>query len=151
MSLKSGVDPNFERQLKARRDGAAAHAGAIHEGLWEKDTWDMPAGFQGSLTDIETLGEAFSRERANQMFLTAIQDSQSPGVVGDSLITSAQVDYLACMERAFRMRHTMRRPRAALHAAARLAGHGTDRGTFIQCALEHVRSLIKRSGASRLV
>ena len=61
------------------------------------------------------------------------------------VVTTTQIDYLAIMERAFRARHTMSRPRAMLHAMGRKAGHGSNTGPLVRGVLEHVRGLVKQS------
>ena len=74
----------------------------------------------------------------------AISDADAPGVVGDLMTSSLQGDYLAMQERAFRARH-LSGVRRRLHAAARRAGHGDDKGLFKRGVLGYVESVLKQS------
>ena len=74
-----------------------------------------------------------------------MSDVKNPGTSGDLAVTTVQIDLLAAMERAWRMRHTMRRPRTFCHAMGRKNGHGDDSGPLVQCQLEYVRGLTKQS------
>ena len=99
----------------------------------------------GDLFDIEGMSDPFNRDEANEMFVEATKDGENSGVTGDLGSTTLQVDYLACMERAFRSRHTMRRPRTMAHMTGRRKGHGNERGVLTQMNLEFVRNMIKQS------
>ena len=142
---KAEVDPNFEGQIRRLRDRAKEEGQARENNT--QTQWLMPEkkDWDGDLFPIEGLSEPFIRDEANDKFEEATKDADSSGVVGDLIVTTLQVDYLACMERAFRCRHTMRRPRAMAHMTGRRKGHGEEKGTLTQAHLEYIRNLIKRS------
>src|SRR4051812_41559396 len=118
-TAKADVDPNLEAQVKALQTQAAASAPATLKG--EQAKWMMPEheDWQGDLTDWDELGTPFDRSASNEAFVEAVKDGKNPGTTGDLVVTTLQVDYLACMERAFKARHTMSRPRALAHAMGR--------------------------------
>lgn len=150
---KAKVDANFEEQIRQFRKRAKEEAQARENNTqtqWlmpkkkpggEGDEWD------GDLFPIEGLSKPFVRDEANDKFEEATKSADDSGVVGDLIVTTLQVDYLACAERAFRCRHTMRRPRAMAHMTGRRKGHGTEKGTLTQVYLEYIRNLLKRSQA----
>lgn len=139
------IDPVFQKQLKSLQTQAAAEATARLAA--NQTQWMMPEKYDwaGSLTDIEGLSSPFSRKYSNDKFVDAVKDPKNPGTVGDLIVTTTQIDYLAAMERAFRVRHGSGRVRAMLHATARKKGQGQDGGSIVQCPLEHVRAVVKQS------
>ena len=139
------VDPVFQKQLKTLQTQAAAEADARLTG--SQTQWMMPEKYEwsGDLTAIEDLSKPFSRKYSNDKALDAIKDPSKPGTVGDLIVTSTQIDYLAVMERAFRVRHGSGRIRMLLQANARRQGQGQDGGSLVQCPLEYVRALVKQS------
>jgi hypothetical protein len=150
---KAEVDPNFEEQIRRIRDRAKEEGEARENN--EQTQWLMPnkqpggvdIEWSGDLFDCEDLSTPFLRDGANDKFEEATKDAEDSGVTGDLIITTLQVDYLACMERAFRCRHTMRRPRAMAHMTGRRKGHGDEKGTLTQVNLEYIRNLLKRAQA----
>lgn len=151
-SSKAEVDTNFEAQLKRLQK----HAEEDHTArkMADQSKWYRPddsatgdAGWDGDLFDLEGMGRVYTRKEANDMFLDATKDPKAPGVTGDLIVTTTMVDYLALMERAFRSRHSMRRPRAVLHAMGRKFGHGHDNGVFIQAGLEYIRGVLQQAKA----
>ncbi len=144
-SAVADVDPVFQKQLKSLQAQASAEASARLIG--SQTQWMMPEKYdwKGSLTDIEGIASPFSRQYSNDKFVDAIKDPKKPGTVGDLIVTTTQIDYLATMERAFRVRHGSGRVRAILQANARKTGQGKDGGSIIQCPLEHVRAIVKQS------
>ena len=144
-AAKSDIATNFETQLKTVQAQADAEQRARRRG--EQSVWMMPAanGWNGNLFDFAGLARPFDRSQANAWFVDALKDAGNAGTVGDMIVTTTQIDYLAIMERSFRMRHTMRRPRAILHMLARKAGHGHNNGPLVQAALEYVRGLVKQN------
>ena len=140
----SETDPVFEDQIKEIRAKAKAEGEALPN--TGQSAWMIPKLFDwaGDMFDIEGMAEAFKRDKANEQFKEATTDPNSPGVTGDLVVTTLQVSYLQAMERAFRCRHTQRRPRAVLHAMARKRGHGNNEGTLTQ-TLEYVRRLMQES------
>jgi hypothetical protein len=140
----SETDPFFEGLLKKLR--------SLNEKAWEalsnaqQSAWLMPdlKEWSGDLFDIEGIAEAFKRDKANEQFNDATTDAKSPGVTGDLIVTTLQIAYMEAAERAFRCRHTVRRPRAVMQAMGRLKGHGNNQGTLIQ-TLEYIRRLMQES------
>lgn len=155
------VDDNFEKRVTdvmfgARETGAAlSQSGAT--------SWVMPepaalrnaqqeAGespddlmWNGSLFDLENIGISFNRDDLSERFQESVTDAENPGVSGDLISATAQIDYLGTMERAFRARHTMRRPRAMAHAAGRMLGHGHPSGVLATTALDYVTDIVKQA------
>jgi hypothetical protein len=153
-TVKSKVDQNFETQIRQLRTRAEKQCEAYEK--TGQTQWTMPEKqppgddaeeWDGDLFGIEGLSKPFIRTEANDDFEEAVKDADAPGVAGDLIITTLQADYMATMERAFRSRHTMRRPRTMAHMTARLKGHGSERGTLTQAHLEYVRNLIERAKA----
>ena len=146
---KAQIDPNFEKQIRRLRERAKEEAEAREGG--NQTQWLMPeleGEWEGDLFDIEGISESFARDSANDDFEDAVKDAEDSGVVGDLIACTLRVDYMAAMERAFRSRHTMRRPRAFAHMTGRKKGHGNDRGVLTQTTLEFVRNTIKQSQAT---
>lgn len=142
---KADVDPNFETQVKELQ---SQNKDLVDPALTGGQTkWLMPrdADWSGDLFDWDGMHKPFNRDASNQAFRDAIKDAKSPGTTGDLVVTTTQIDILAIMERAFRSRHTMSRPRAFAHAMGRRKGHGSDKGPLVQCQLEFVRGLVKES------
>lgn len=142
---RSEVDPVFETQIRALRASCDRLARAILEG--GRSRWMLPdlLGWSGDLTDLEGMAKPFSREAANRQFVDAIADPANPGTTADLIATTTQIDYLACLERAFRNRYATPRNRAMLHAAGRLAGQAHESGVLTVCCLEYVRRLVRQA------
>ncbi len=145
-SAKADVDENFEKQIKQLQKLADEEYTARTTG--DRQKWMRPDEWEGDLFDIEGISESFARDSANDDFEDAVKDAEDSGVVGDLIACTLRVDYMAAMERAFRSRHTMRRPRAFAHMTGRKKGHGNDRGVLTQTTLEFVRNTIKQSQAT---
>lgn len=145
---KVNIDPVFEDQVRNLQQKAAAEAAARLAG--GQVPWMTPKlgegedDYDGDLFDFEGMAQPFNREGPNQQAVEAMT-AENPGVSGDFILASIQVDYLACMERAYRMRHTMRRPRALAHTTARKRGHGHERGPLVQSVLEYARGVEKHA------
>ena len=137
----SETDPVFENQIKKLRARAKDEGEALPN--TEQSSWMTPelGDYDGDPFNVEGIADAFNRDKANEQFKEAVTDAESPGVTGDLVITTLEVSYLEIMERAYRCRHTMRRPRAVLQACARKRGHGNDRGALTQ-TLAYVRNLM---------
>ena len=136
------VDPVFEQQLNALRRLFASMAEAVFEG--KQPTWMMPAalGWGGDLSDLVGMNKMFDRSKATEQFIAAISDPTNPGTTADLIAATTMIDWLSCMERAFRSRHTMPRNRALLHAANRMRGHGSEQGALITSCLEYLRRVV---------
>lgn len=138
------MDPNFEKRLrdlqqaaKAEYEGQSSGAGTTH--------WFRPQEWTGDVFKLEALHEPFDRKKANEDYQKAVKDPEAPGTTGDVVATTTMIDYLAAMEAAFRVRHTMRRPRAMAHMLGRKRGHGSEKGPLIQCGVEYLRGVLKQS------
>lgn len=142
-SAKATMDPNFDKRMRELKENAKQEYEERSQGNQVK--LFRPKGWNGDLFDVEGLSTPFLRDKANQDFVEAVKDAQSPGTTGDLVATTTMIDELAMMEAAFRSRHTMRRPRAVAHMLARKRGHGDDKGPFIQLGLEYVRGLLEQS------
>jgi len=145
---KADVDTEvFEPIIRRLRERAKEEAEARTKN--NQTQWLMPEmeNWDGNLFNIEGLSDPFKRDKLGEMFDDATKDGDDSGAVGDLQAITLQTDWLACMERAFRARHTMRRPRAMAHMTGRRRGHGNDRGVLTQCVLEYVRNVVKSTQA----
>lgn len=149
---KSDIDPNFKKQLTKMRQLAEKESTDRVKG--EQIKWMMPdkGEWDGDLTDLEGISKAFKRDKANEDFIKACNPS-SPGVTGDGVATTTQIDVLSAMERAFRMRHTMSFPRAIAHMVARRGkgqagkrGHGGSKGVFAMTQ-DYISGVLKQAGS----
>lgn len=140
------MDPNFEKQLRRlKAAAAAAYAGGSTGGQVPNYT---PVGWNGDPFDYAGLGVPFSRAAANDGMVKAMADAANPGTTGDVVAGAVMVNELAVMERAFRVRHTLRRCRATAHALGRKRGQGADTGPFVQLGVEYVRGILKQAKTS---
>lgn len=139
---KADLDPNFEKRFRDLKTHAAA--AAVAGGTGGQVLWFRPAGWNGDPADIEGLSVPFSREKANEAAVAAVKDVSAPGTTADTAVTTLMIDTLACMERAFRVRHTLRRPRAMAQAIGRQRGHGSDTGPLVQCGIEFARGIVNQ-------
>lgn len=137
---KVDVDPNFERQLRQLKTDSGANGDALQAN--GQGQWFRPDGWNGDVFDYDGMSVPFDRSKANEDFVAAISNPDSPGTTGDMIAATTQIDYLACMERAFRVRHAMPFPRMMLHAAGAMKGNGSDQGVFMLCGVEYVRRLV---------
>lgn len=139
------VDPNFELQVRALRAAFGSLADATLTG--GQPRWMTPEllGWSGDTEDREGMSAPFARDQANAQFVEAVADPLEPGTTADLVAATTMIDWLACMERAYRARHTMPRNRAALHAASRYAGHASEQGALTTCALEYVRRIVRQA------
>lgn len=142
---KVDMDPNFEARLRELRAHAAAETAQRSQG--DPVPWNRPAPATSSLFRFQALETAFRRTAANQQCVDAVKDPKAPGTTGDIVAGTTMIEALACLERAYRMRHTMRRPRAVAHAASRLRGHGDPNGAFGRNGVEYVRQILKQARA----
>lgn len=144
MPSVSSIQPSFEQAIQAiqqaARDEATAHSNGAAHG------WMIPPkqDWSGDLSDLEGMSSVFDRSSLNATYAQALAIPAASSD-GDTVVTQQQVDYLAVMERAFRMRHTMRRPRALAHATARRTGHSNPRGPFGLAVLEYLRRSLQNA------
>lgn len=141
------VDPVFEKQIKALQQAFKTAAEAVLEG--KQPGWMTPEklGWDGDLSNLVGMALMFDRSTATNQFAEAISDPAEPGTTADLIAATTMIDWLACMERAYRSRHTMPRNRAMLHAANRMSGHGNDNGALVVSCLEYLRRIV--AGAKR--
>lgn len=137
------MDPVYEKLFRAIQKHAAANGVADSQG--GRAAYFRPPGWAGDPHDYAALAEAFSRDKANQHLVDAIKDHLHPGTTGDVVACSIMINMLSVMGRAFAVRHTMRRCRAAAHAAGRKIGHGSDKGVPVQLGIEYVRAVLRRA------
>lgn len=134
---------NFSRRLQELREVARLEYEGRRSGGQVR--WFRPDGWDGDLFNFVGMHAPFSRDDANQQYLDAVKDPANPGTTGDVVAATTQIDFLACLERAFRVRHTLRRPRAMAHMMGRMAGHASEHGPLVQCGLEYVRAVLKQA------
>lgn len=140
---KAQIDPNFEKRVRdLQRAAQAEYDGRSGTGQVQ---WLRPTGLTGGLFDLEGLHVPFNRDAANKDYLEAVKNPDQPGTTGDVVATTTMIDSLAAMERAYRSRHTLRRPRAMALMLGRKRGHGNERGAVTQGFLEYVRSLMRQA------
>lgn len=139
---KVDVDPVFERMMEMLRDTAEKTANAISEGT--APSWHMPKDWPGNLDDWEAITKAFDRSKLNELTAKAQSDASSPGVTGDLIMGTLQIDYLAAAARAFHARYASKPRRLAL-TTARLKGQGQQEGVFKGSILQFIRALAVRS------
>lgn len=140
---KSDVDPNFEKQLRKLKTDSQTNGDALQQN--EQTQWFRPEGWNGDVWDYDGMHEPFDRQKANSDFVQAIANPNSPGTSGDLIVATTQIDYLACLERAFRVRHAMPAPRLMMHAAGTMKGNGNDQGVFSLCGIEYIRRLVREA------
>jgi hypothetical protein len=121
------VSPRFVASLSAMIDHAVAQCShAVNGGrpAWfrgQQSTWS------GEVLDVDAIASAFDRSSIGEAYSEAVAGG---GTVGAAASSKMQSDYLAMMERSFRMRH-LSPVRSALHAATRRLGHSdTNRGVI---------------------
>jgi hypothetical protein len=142
---KVDVDPNFEMRVRDLQQQAASAAPALTNG--NQVQWFRPGDWKGDVFDYEGFKEPFTTEDAENGFVDANKDPNNPGTTGDLITAITQIDYMDCMERAFRARNAYPLPRAMALMAGRKTGHGDPKGTFIETATEYVRRLAKQAKA----
>jgi hypothetical protein len=109
--------------------------------------WQRPdtTAWQGDPLDIPGIAKAFDRGDLNADYEQAIADGKNPGTTGDVAAIKTQVDYVACLERAYRARQATP-VRCLVHAGARRTGHGHARGVLLGGVVGYVESSIKAGG-----
>ena len=100
------------------------------------------------VAELENMSGPFSRQDIFDEFsevLSPATKQAPPGTVGDIIAATTMAETLSVMERALRMRHTMRRIRATCHVIGRKKAHSSDTGPFTQNNVEYLRGLLKQS------
>lgn len=100
---KSKYDKTLERQVeKLVEDNKSISDATLQYGsgrVWIHGSNDY------ELTDISGLKEPFKREDLQANYAEVMND-EDPGTAADKVAIKFQSDYLAAMERAYRLRHT---------------------------------------------
>lgn len=143
---KVNMDKTYEKQLRNRKVASKLEAETKKIAVASK--WDRPSNWSGDTSDYNSIHEAYSRQQANDELVQAISDPQAPGTTGDVVAASIMINRLSIMERAFKVRHTMRRCRATAHMLGRKQGHGSDSGPYGVLGIEYVRSVLRQSKQS---
>ncbi len=127
------LHPVFLDRVGELRDQAAAIADP--PGEEEADhgyrDWQIPGGSAAPL-DIVGMIPAFDRSAINANYRQALGEEDAGatiGTAGDAIALKRQIDYVACLERAYRARHASA-IRCRRHAQGRRAGHGHVQGVF---------------------
>lgn len=142
-SSKVGVDPKFRARLKELKKQAEDEKEKRSRG--DQVKWFRPEGWNGDIFDYEGMHEPFDRQQANSEGVQAISNPKAPGTTGDVVAATLQIETLACMERSFRVRMTMRRNRAIAHMIARKKGHADTEGVFLNNGLQYIKEIIKQA------
>lgn len=100
---KSRYDEVLKKQVeKLIEDNAAVASSGIDKAegrVWMHGSNDYP------VTDLSGLKEPFKREGLQANY-AEVMDDRDPGTAADKVAIKFQSDYLAAMERAYRLRHT---------------------------------------------
>jgi hypothetical protein len=100
---KSRFDPTLEKQIDKLCDDSLSVASATLDN-GQGRVW-MHGNNDYELTDISGLKEPFKREDLQANYAEVMNDLD-PGTAADKVAIKFQSDYLAAMERAYRLRHT---------------------------------------------
>lgn len=100
---KSRYDSYLDKQVKGLiSDNEAAASAGLDKGFGR--VW-MHGSNDYSTIDLRNLKEPFKREDLQANY-TEVMNDDEPGTAGDKVAIKFQSDYLAAMERAYRLRHT---------------------------------------------
>lgn len=142
-SKKSRVHDVFRKRTLQLRKGSKQIADSV-KGEAQRP-WEIPAELETQLTDVASLHKpAFDRGDMNANYDEVLASSKDPGTVGDAAALKHQIDYNACEERAFRLRHASS-VRCMIVAHGRIDGHGHEAGIF--AAAENLASDMIAAGA----
>jgi len=89
--------------------------------------WYVPPGEAPDLQDWESLSDSFDRTALVQDMASILESKSSIGVDGDYALVQLQHDFIAVLERAYRLRHSSF-CRCMAMSAGRAAGHGNSGG-----------------------
>jgi hypothetical protein len=145
---KVNMDANYEGRFRDFITHAEDAVSNLSQGRGH--VWFRPGDWDGALgvAELENMSEPFSRQDIFDEFsevLSPATKQAPPGTVGDIIAATTMAETLSVMERALRMRHTMRRIRATCHVIGRKKAHGSDTGPFTQNNVEYLRGLLKQS------
>lgn len=140
---KVNVDPKFHDRMKDLMQQAKEEHEKRSRG--EQVKWLKLEDWNGDVHDYKDMQKPFDREKVNNEGVDAIKEPKSPGTTGDVVAAVLQIETLACMERAFRMRTTMQRCRAMAHMLARKKGHGDKAGVFMNNGVQYIKNIMQQS------
>lgn len=140
---KADMDPKYEKQLRKRKKDAKDEYDKRKKA--DQAKWDRPEEWFGDVFDYQGMHAPHDRQKANDDLVKAIKDGNDPGTTGDVVVCSTVINRLSTMERAFKVRHTLRRTRATAHMLGRKKGHGDDKGPYVQLGIEYVRALLRQA------
>lgn len=134
-------DTNFQKLLQELQKHAKKMATVFEGDEKEQPQWQMPPmrDWDGNVLDITKMHKPFARDELNEQYKDALHDDTA--TTADCMGTKVQLDYMAMMERAFRLRHTTL-IRSVMHAAGRIKAHGDDAGVHTGGVLQYVQDLL---------
>lgn len=138
--MSASIDDYFDQRLQELQQWAAAQSDAIARRSTDGEQWMLPE-HEGDVLDpldIEGMGDFFLRDDINTGYTETLSDEES--TLADGMAWTLQGDYLAVMERAYRLRQAGR-IRRQIWSAARYAGHGNLKGIFRR-VIGHVQRVI---------
>ncbi len=144
---KVDMDPKYEKQLRKRKQDAKKEADKRKQA--KGAAWDRPEGWSGDTANYTDMHTPHDRQNANDGLIAAISKPSAPGTTGDVVAASIMINRLSVMERAFKVRHTLRRCRGMAHVIGRKLGHGNDNGPYGRLGVEYVRAVIQQSKAAQ--
>jgi hypothetical protein len=142
---KAQPDPVLGQRVADLMAHASQEAEARQQG--QQVLWFRPAGPAVALTDYEAMTAPFDSKASSDAYAQATGDARTPGSTGDLAATTLAIDYLAILERAYRQRHTMTRPRAMAHMLGRKLGHGNSRGPLATGVLTYLEGILREAKA----
>lgn len=108
------------------KDLAEFAGGAVLQAVTGQRRWFTPGSIEDN-SDSEQVTAAFDRTPISENYQACLRPSQ--GTAGDAVSLKIQGDYVACMERAYRM--SVASPvRCIGHSLARRVGHSRPDGIF---------------------
>ncbi len=144
MSSKGTIHDRFRLQAEALQAEAAAIAASVTAtGQRPWQTGDDDSKWDGDPLNIGGITLAFDRSDIGQAYASCLSDPSHPGSTADAMALKLQSDWLAMQERAFRCRHETS-VRAAVHAAARRAGHAHEKGVIKTGVIGYVQTILKQ-------
>lgn len=134
------VDPNFEKIVRATQTFAEkAGAGTRNDGQ-QRPWMNYKAQGGAGKFDFEAVHKVFDRKAGNDFYVKARSEGTAKGK--DIHLPKISVDFLAGMERDFRMR-TRSRVRMFIHTAARVSANGQDNGPLRRNTVDWTTAIFK--------
>jgi hypothetical protein len=151
MAAKAVIDPNFLLLLQSLREEAEQFTQSVRTGLPSSRFTTEKLAAVDLATPAgphEDLAKVFELPEVNRALIAAYRPDDS-GNLGDNLVLTTQLDYVAQLERAYRARHLQSFPRMVAHAAGRKAVQAAPRGVFTGQVQTYVAGLL-RQGAGEV-